>query len=134
MTHLRGETGDIGAFTLVVSEDVDWYQRQIFVDGNPVTVRVGTTRALPDIALPHAAAICDASGELAADLRRFKAAEAERQPASADEIQKLEIDTIDFVNPRRPDTGEVSFTALSGGECWTCLLVRGRLCDLLMEG
>jgi hypothetical protein len=70
---------------------------------------------------------------LASRFKEFKESEAQRNERWAEEIVGLEIDAIDFVNPARPDTGEVSFTVESGGEPWTCLCVNGEFRELVME-
>lgn len=96
-------------------------------------MRVNTRPRLFEQVLPHATALFADSAQLESRFQAFRSAEAGRNPRDADDIRALAIDTIDFVNPRRPNCAEVSFTAESGGEAWTCLLVDGAFTDLSME-
>lgn len=113
--------------------DGDWHKRVIVVDGRPVSVRIGAAAGLLEKAVPSASALCSDPDSLASRFREFKSAEAARNPRWAAETRGLEIESIDFVSPRRPDSAEVSFTVASGGELWTCLLINGEFQDLLMD-
>ena len=115
------------------SPDGDWHTGEIKIDSRLILVRIADSASLVELALPFARSLCAESAELASRFRDFRDREALKQEDFAEEIASLEIDTIDFVNPQRPDTGEVSFTEESGGECWTCLVVNGRFAELTME-
>ena len=120
-------------FELVSGPSGDWYQRVLRLGERSVTVCVSPTPGVAEAVLPSAVALCANPDQLLARFEAFRAAEASRNARYADEILRLEIDTIDFVNAKRPTCAEVSFTAESGGEPWTCLLVDGVFSDLSLE-
>jgi hypothetical protein len=113
--------------------DGDWHKRVIVVDGRPVSVRIGAAAGLLEKAGPFASALCSDPDSLGSRFREFKSAEAARNRRWAAEVKGLEIESIDFVSSRRPDSAEISFTIASGGEAWTCLLMNGEFQDLLMD-
>jgi hypothetical protein len=103
---VAGDERDGYDFRLVSTSDGNWHERRIFLDGRLIIIRIGTAPGLLQMALPHAIALCADPPELASPFRDFKSSEAELNRLFAEEIRKLEIDTIDFVNPKRVDTAE----------------------------
>jgi hypothetical protein len=120
-------------FVRISAEDGEWHERRVLIDGHPAAVRISTTGNLVQKALPHATTLCADIGSLSSRFRSFKEAEARQKADAAEEIRGLRIDYIDFVNPAKPDTAEVSLSSESGDDSWACLLVAGEFRDLVMD-
>jgi hypothetical protein len=120
-------------FKRISGPDGQWYERRVTLEGHTVAVRMSTRRGVLGKSLPYASALCADPDLLASRFKHFKATEAARNPALAGEVLRFVIDHIDFVSPARPDVAEVSFTAESGGESWTCLLVNGEFRELILN-
>jgi hypothetical protein len=120
---------DLNGFTR--DPDKGWYVRVVSLSGAPVAIRIGGAPRVAQATVPHARALLDDLEGLERRFIEFQQSEAHRRPGDAAQIEKLQIDAIDFFNYRRPSVGEVSFTQASAGESWTCLIDDGRFKDLI---
>jgi hypothetical protein len=106
-------------------EEVEWYVRRILVDGRPVRIRIGDKPGLLEKARPYATGLCEKPDELAARLKAFLGAEAQRNPLFSEEIKRLRLDSIAFMFLKQPEAAEVYFTQESGGNIFFCSMVNG---------
>ena len=117
-------------FTFVSSNDEDWYQARVRVNGELVIVQI-SPRAFP-AALPYARKIVDAPMGVATKFKEFKLSECSRNQRYVEEIQNLQLDSIDFVSDTSPQVAEVSFRNQSC-EPWSCVWDNESFRDLILE-
>jgi len=119
-------------FKLTTTQGGDeWYERKVPFGTYRIALRIGDQKDLLTKSLPFANAVGDNPQQILKRFQTFKNDEAKKNPESADDIHRLEIESISFFNPNRPEVGEVLFSADSGGEAWSCLIDGGEFKDLI---
>jgi hypothetical protein len=107
-------------FEFTISDDkYNHYERRVMMDG--YCIRIQILDSLFSNIRSQAEAMAENIGDVAVRFREFKNKEAQKMPALADEIIRLEIDTFLFLPHSSPSgfTAEVYLTPASGGEPWT---------------
>lgn len=122
-------------FTLqrLPDEEDEWHVRRIIVGGTPVRIQISDEPGLLDRARPYANALCEEPEGLAARFKAFLSAEAQRNPQFAEEIKRLQLESIAFMFPKQPESAEVCFTEESGGNIFFCSIVNGEFAGFRME-
>jgi len=117
----------------IPEEEEEWYVRRIIFDRCQASVRISNDPGCLEKVRPHAEALCERPDQLAARLQAFLSAEAKRNPPYGEEIMQLKLDSIDFMFPKEPETGEVFFTEESGGNIFFCSIKNGEFVGFRME-
>ena len=118
-------------FEFVRADDDEYYSRTVSVNGRTIEIRIAAScyRAC----LACATTLADEIQTVMKDFAAFKESEAVRQPHWASFIPDLQIEHVDFNSGRESDLAEVSFTAESGGEPWTCAVRNGKFEELFIS-
>ena len=112
--------------------DAGWHERRVAFGNQSLVVRANSEPSLLRQAAECADSLERNHESILKSLEELKLREGRRLSREA-ELAEIEIEAIDFFNPKRPTVGEVSFSEESGGEAWTCLFEGGRFFDLSSE-
>lgn len=129
------QTSDSSHEYIPMSADGDnWLERTVVTQAYTFVVRCHPDSAVFAKVRPFADDVCNQGDAILASFSEFQRAEAARQSGKEKIIGKLQIAAIEFVNAKKPETGEVSFSEELGGESWTCILKEMQFSDLHSDG
>ena len=121
-------------FELVERDGDVWLERRIAYEGGGVAVLLSDDPEIAARSIPHANAIIADLPAFLAGLETFKAAEKERLPELAAEIEGLKLASIEFFGKKHSDTAEVMFEEAPSGRLWGCAYRNGVFYNLSFEG
>jgi hypothetical protein len=127
---LRPPPGEFGEFSL--DGEYTGYGTSVEAGGQVVIVEVLLDKRSAERRQAALGIVADAA-RLFADFAAFKEAEAGKRQDVASEVRSLELELIAFVAATDASLAEVSFTAASGGDEWSCAFKNGAFFDLSSE-
>lgn len=105
---------------LVLSNDGDWWESTISIDGSSVQFQLGGDCEPSPPLISHAHDIVREFSDFSHIVSEFLAAEAANQPRAADEIRQLTLESVCLFWPNRPNDGMLYFHGPDEYRVWRC--------------
>ncbi len=118
--HWKRSASDSLLGELVLSDDADWWERTVKIDGRSVQFQVSGDHKPSPALISHAHGIvCDFS-TFSHSVTEFLAAAASAQPPATDEIRQLTLKSVCLFWPERPNDGMLYIHGPDEYRVWRC--------------
>ena len=105
---------------LVLSDDSDWWESVVTIDGRLVQFQIGGDREPCPALMSHGHDIVRQFSAFSRTVSDFLTAEAASQSLVADEIRQLTLESVCLFWPSRPNDGMLYFHGPDESRVWRC--------------
>ena len=106
--------------TLVLNDDVDWWEVKVQTDGETIGFGIGGAQTPDPALIQHAIDITSGYPQFKKMIAEFLKTETQHYRGYEKEIASLTIDDVCLTWPDRPNDGMIYFNGPDEFRCWRC--------------